>query len=188
MKGKTIAILSLLLLTIPSTGVASSQKRSPLTNDQQKEFLARRLKSGAISGTFGAFGSFLYAALDIAIHTNDKEISDTDLHSAFPDFYKPTIKEMLDAIALQTRSSWSYDSQNDYWVFAKPAIPKPFSLTLADKWIGNDRGVYVSYKPPTYPVGMDVYYYGTYSSDDPSQQVALWERVRNSWAIGFASH
>jgi hypothetical protein len=186
-KSKPTTILIFLLLVVFSTASASPQKRPPLTNEQQSKFLVRRLPSGAITGTFGAFGSFLYAALDIAIHTNDKEIGDTELHSPFPEFYKPTIREMLDAIALQTKSSWSYDSQDDYWVFAKPAIPKPLSVTLADKWITNDRGIYISYKPPTYPVGMDIYYYGTYSSDDPSQQTGLWERVRNSWAIGFAS-
>jgi hypothetical protein len=187
-KSKLITILTFLLLVVFTTASASPQKRSPLTNEQQSKFVARRLPSGTITGTFGAFGSFLYAALDIAIHTNDKDIGNTELHSPFPDFYKPTIREMLDTIAVQTKSSWSYDSHDDYWVFAKPAIPKPLSVTLADKWITNDRGIYITYKPPTYPVGMDIYYYGTYSSDDPLQQASLWERVRNSWAIGFASH
>ena len=168
-------------------GSISPQKRTSLTKEQQDKFLSRRLPSGAITGTFGAFGSFLFAGLDIAMHTNDKEIGDTELHSPFPEFYKPTVREMLNAIALQTNSSWTYEPQADYWVFAKPAIPKPLSVTLASGWVATDRGTYVGYKPPTYPVGMDIYYYGTYSSDDASQQAALWERIRNSWATGFAS-
>lgn len=184
---KLIYIVALILLTALSSSVVSSQKRAALNADQQKKFLARRLPSGVITGTFAAFGSFLHAALDIAIHTNDKEIGETELHSPFPDFYKPTVKELLATIALQTKSSWVYDSQTDYWTFAKPATAKPFSLNLADKWTSNDRDIYVSYKPPTYPVGMDIYYYGSYSSDDPSQQTATWERIRNSWATGFAS-
>ncbi|HEX6188310.1 MAG TPA: hypothetical protein VFZ40_09530 [Pyrinomonadaceae bacterium] len=185
---KLTAIVVLTLLTALSGGAVSSQKRSALNPEQQRKFLARRLPSGAITGTFAAFGSFLYAALDIAVHTNDKAIADAELHSPFPDFYKPTTKELLDTIALQTKSSWAYDSQTDYWTFAKPAAAKPFSVTLAGKWTRDDRGFYVSYRPPAYPVGMDIYYYGTYSADDPSQQLAVWERVRNSWAIGFASH
>jgi hypothetical protein len=188
MKTKQLTAVVVLTLTALSGGVVASQKRSALKPEEQKKFLARRLPSGAITGTFGAYGSFLFAALDIAIHTNDKEIGNTELHSPFPGFYKPTIKELLNAIALQTKSSWTYDSQTDYWTFAKPAAAKPFSLTLADRWTGDDRAFYVSYRPPSYPVGMDIYYYGTYSSDDPSQQSAVWERVRNSWAIGFASH
>jgi hypothetical protein len=113
--------------------------------------------------------------------------SETELHSPFPEFYRPTVKELLTTIALQTKSSWVYDSQTDYWTFAKPAAAKPFSLELADKWTSDDRGFYVSYRPPSYPVGMDIYYYGSYSSEDPSQQRVLWERVRNSWATGFTS-
>ena len=185
---RLIATLSLVLLTFSQAGLGQSQKRTALTSEQQKDLLSRRLPSGAITGTFGSFGSFLYAALDVAIHTDDKEIGDTELHSPFSDFYKPTLKELLDTIALQTKSSWKYDSQRNYWVFAKPANPKPFTITLADKWTADDRGIYNSYKPPTYPVGMDVYYYGVYSDDDRKQESALWEKIRNSWAIGFASN
>ncbi len=95
---------------------------------------------------------------------------------------------MLDTIAVQTRSSWKYDSQRDFWVFAKPAIKKPYSITLADKWTFQDRGIYTGYAPPTYPVGMDVYYYGTYSAEDPKQEIELWETIRNEWAVKFASY
>jgi hypothetical protein len=182
------AAVAFSMLAFPLAGLGQSQGRAALTSEQQKALLSRRLPSGAITGTFGSFGSFLYAALDVAIHTDDKEIGDAELHSPFPDFYKPTLKELLDTIALQTGSSWAYDSQRDYWVFAKPARPKPYTIALADKWVANDRGVYVSYKPPTYPVGMDIYYYGVYSADDPEQEQALWEKIRDSWAIGFASN
>jgi hypothetical protein len=182
-----ILILAGILLPVLSVSVVSSQKRAALNAEQQEKFLARRLPSGVITGTFATFGSFLYAALDIAIHTNDKEIGETELHSPFPDFYKPTVKELLATIALQTKSSCAYDPQTGYWTFARPAAAKPFSLNLVDKWTADDRGFYVSYRPPTYPIGMDIYYYGSYSSDDPSQQMLMWERVRNSWAISFAS-
>ena len=184
---RIIFIVAGILLVALSSSVVLSQTRVPLNAEQQKKFLARRLPSGAVTGTFSAYGSFLHAALDIAIHTNDTVIAETELHSPFPEFYKPTVKELLDAIALQTKSSWIYDSKTLYWTFAKPAAAKPFSLQLAGKWTSDDRGIYVSYKPPTYPVGMDIYYYGSYSSDDPSQQTAMWERIRNSWASGFAS-
>lgn len=184
---RVIATLTFVLLAFSLAAIGQSQKRTEVTSEQQKGLLSRRLPSGVITGTFGSFGSLLYAVLDVAIHTDDKEIGDFELHSPFSDFYKPTLKELLDTIALQTKSSWKYDSQRDYWVFAKPANPKPFTLTLADKWSAEDRGIYISYRPPTYPVGMDIYYYGVYSADDRKQEASLWEKIRNSWAIGFAS-
>ena len=187
MNRKRLFIVAWMLLAALASSVVSSQKRVALNAKQQEKLLDRRLPSGGITGTFSTFGSFLYAALDIAIHTSDKEIAETELHSPFPEFYKPTVKELLATIALQTKSSCVYDSQTTYWTFAKPAAPKPFSLKLADKWTSDDRGFYVSYRPPSYPVGMDIYYYGSYSSEDSSQQTVMWERVRDSWATGFAS-
>lgn len=179
----------LLVAFIALSTISYGQKGRPaLTETQQKAFLLERLPSGAVTGNFGSFGSFLFAVEDVAIHTDDKEIGATVLHSPFPDFYKPTWKELLDAIALQTQSSWKYDSTRDYWVFAKPNATKPYAVTLADKWTATDQGIYVGYKPPTYPVGMDIYYYGVYSTDTPKEQAALWEKIRNSWAIGFASN
>ena len=124
----------------------------------------------------------------MAIHTDDPEIGEANLHSPFPDFYKPTWREEFDTIAEQTGSSWKYDPNRDYWVFAKPKSPKPFAVTIADNWSANHRGIYVSYQPvSSFPNGMDVYYYGSFSADDRKEEAILWERVRNSWAIGFAS-
>ena len=188
MNRKTVSVIvACILLTVLCISVVSSQQRTALNPEQQKKFLARRLPSGVITGTFAAFGSLLFAMQDIAIHTNDQEIGATELHSPFPDFYKPTVKELLNTIALQSKSSWIYDSKTDYWTFAKPAAAKPYSLDLVDKWTSEDRGIYVKYTPPTHPVGMDIYYYGSYSADNPAQQTETWGRIRNSWAIGFAS-
>lgn len=184
---KIFTILFTAFLSLANLSYGQSNERPALTEAQQKAFLSERLQSGAVTGNFGSYGSILFAFADVAIHTDDKEIGATVLHSPFPDFYKPTWKELFDAIALQTQSSWKYDSTRDYWVFAKPSAAKPFAVTLADKWTATDRGIYVSYKPPTFPVGMDIYYYGVYSADNPKEQIALWEKIRNSWAIGFAS-
>ncbi len=188
MTTKTVlTIATLLLLTFVSSVPSPAQKRTALSSDEQNKLLSRRLPSAVITGNFGSFGSLMYASTNIAIHTNDGQISDTQLRSPFPTFYKPTIRELFDAIAVQTGSSWTYDPKTDYWVFAKPAKAKPFSITLVDEWTSHDRGVYISYKPPTYPVGMDIYYYGSYSADKKTEEAALWKQIRNSWAIGFAS-
>lgn len=188
MKTKTVlTIATFLLLTFGSFDSALGQQRTALSSDEQKKLLSRRLSSGVITGNFGSFGSLIFAVTNIAIHTNDSAIGAVELHSPFPTFYKPTVRELFDTIAAQTGSSWTYDPKNDYWVFAKPAKAKPFSITLAGEWTSDDRGMYVGYKPPTYPVGMDIYYYGSYSADKKEDEAALWKQIRNSWAIGYAS-
>ena len=192
-------LLSLIVLALAS-GATAQQKPKPkengiaedgngpaLTSAQQRKFLSARLPTGVITGTFGAFGSLLFAVKQVAIHTADAEIGKTELHSPFPDFYKPTWKELFDTIAAQTQSSWQYDLDRNYWVFAKPKRAKPFAVTIADKWTADDRDIYISYRPPTYPVGMDIYCYGSYSADDRKEEPELWEKIRNTWAIRFAS-
>src|SRR6185503_2150507 len=185
---KAATLCCLLVIGALAATPCLAQDRKALSIEQQKQLLSRRLPGNAIAGTFGSYGSLLFSVLDVAIHNKDQQIGATVLHSPFPEFYKPTIGELLDTIASQTQSSWTYDPKTDYWVFAKPAKPKPFSITLADKWTATDEGVYVGYKPPNYPVGMDIYYYGTYSADKPEQEPALATKIRNSWAIGFASN
>lgn len=182
-----LTIATFLLLTFGSSVNALAQQRKALSSDEQNKLLARRLQSGVITGNFGSYASLIFGVTNIAIHTNDGQIGESELHSPFPTFYKPTIRELFDTIAMQTGSSWTYDPKTDYWVFAKPAKAKPFTITLVDEWTSDDRGVYISYKPPTYPVGMDIYYYGSYSADKKAEEAALWKQIRNSWAIGFAS-
>lgn len=183
---ETKAVLALILLASSNAAHAQGQRPS-LSAEEQSRLLSQRLPGGAVTGTFGSYGSLLYAVSDVAVHTEDREIGETELHSPFPDFYKPTLRELFDTIAVQTGSSWKYDPGRDFWVFAKPAAPKPFAVTPAPKWVSEERGVQTNYRPPTYPVGMDVYYYGVYSSDDSKQSAALWEKIRDLWATSFAS-
>jgi hypothetical protein len=185
--------LSFILLgfssAIAQTGNGSVQtKVTPLTEKQQKELLSGRMQSGAITGTFDSYTSFLFAFTEIAMHTEDGAINSTRLNSPFPAFYKPTLRQLFDTIALQTGSSWKYEAQRNYWVFAKPAIQKPYSITLADKWTRRDMGIYTGYAPATFPSGMDIYYYGIYSAEDGKREASLWTDVRNMWALNFASN
>ena len=126
----------------------------------------------------------MYAVHDVAIHTDSKEISQTSLTSPFPDFYKPTWREFFDSIARQTKSSWKYDPKRDYWVFAKPAMPVPFTVKLAKGWKSEDRGSYVFHGPPSAPVGMDVYVMGTYSALE--KESTLFTKVQEDIALRFA--
>jgi hypothetical protein len=193
MKQTKIFTILLFVLLVFQTALGQTDngtvqtKVTPLTEKQQKELLSGRLRSGDVIGTFNSFTSLLFALNEVAMHTEDTEINSTKLNSPFPEFYKPTLGELFDTIALQTRSSWKYDPKTNYWVFAKPAIQKPYSVVPADKWTTRDMGIYTGYKPATFPVGMDVYYYGVYSADEGKQAASLWEKIRNTWALSFAS-
>jgi hypothetical protein len=184
---RSVTVVFLLLGLIQGV-FGQAGKWTNMSAAMQEEFLSQRLPSGAITGTFDAFASMMFAMGVVILHTNDAQVNATELHSPFPDFYQPTKRELLDTIALQTSSSWTYDPKTGYFVFAKPAIKKPFTITLADQWTTKDMGIYVGYRPPTFPSGMDVYYYGNYSSDDPKQAAALWQKIRNIWAINFGSN
>lgn len=181
-----IALISILLI-FSQLVFGQDSKRKILTPAEQKQFLVTRFPTNKLVGPFENFGSLLYATKDVIIHSDNESIRKTPLQSTFYDFYKPTWEELFNSIAAQTKSSWSYDSKRDYWVFAAPILPKPFTITRADKWTTRDMGVWVGYKPPMYPAGMDIYYWGKCTTDDPKEQTKLSEKIRNTWAMNFAS-
>jgi len=107
-------------VTAERASVVSAKEGEALTPGEQASFLAKRTSGGMI-GTFNGYCSLLYAVHEVAIHTASKEVNQTSLTSPFPDFYKPTWREIFDSVARQTKSSWKHDPKRDYWVFAKPA-------------------------------------------------------------------
>lgn len=175
------------ILSLSLAVSAQGEKRKLLSKEDQAKFLSQRLADGGITGTFDSYCSLLYSFKNVAIHTEDKEVNATTLHSPFPAFYKPTWKELLDTIAVQTKSSWQYDASRDYWVFGKPATQKPYTITMAEKWSSRDMGIWTGYAPDKYPAGMDIYYYGTYSADNPRDAPDVWRQVRDMWAVTFGA-
>jgi hypothetical protein len=158
-----------------------------LTPAEQDAFLAKRTKPGII-GTFDSYCSLLYAVSEVAIHTESDEVNKTSLSSPFPDFYEPTWRELFETIARQTKSSWKYDRERNFWVFGNPPQAQTYTLTLAEGWKAHDEGFYVGYRPKTAPVGMDVYLMGRYSAPAPAEASELFKKVREATAIEFAKH
>ena len=91
----------------------------PLTKEQQDRLLKKRL-DGVMGNSFRQFSNmFLVMSrinlpYGVGLMTPSKEIEDTELQTVFPGFYKPTLREYLDAIALQTKSQWKYDPTSKY--------------------------------------------------------------------------
>ena len=181
----------------------------PLTEAEQKELLATRLKGG-MSYSFRQFANMflvssrLQIGTGVAIVTSDKKIAGLPLQSPFPASYQPTLREFLDAIGLQTFSEWSYDPSSKHFKSeVEHATPveglaffefkkretkreKPYAVTLADGWKTEDNGSWVMYVPPTFPVGMDIYEMGTYSSDEEMNPEEFSEKMRWEIALEWA--
>lgn len=171
------------------------------------QILQHRLKGG-LSYDFKQFANmfFVRSGMDIGCNVGlssaDDEIAKAELQPVFPQFYKPTLRELLDTIALQTFSTWSYrredqflgskveekEAQRDIIVvhFQKTQRAKPYEVTLARDWKSEDRGHWTACIPPTAPVGMDIYETGAYSARDKATEPELFERVRKAVALEWA--
>lgn len=178
----------------------------PLTQEQQEKLLKERL-DGGMQDSFRQFANKVLAMSRInlpyrvGLMSPSQEIADTELQPVFPEFYRPTLREFLDVIALQTSSQWKYDPTSKYYrsnveggpveglaifEFTKAAREKPFHVTLAKGWKSIDKGHWMMYVPPIYPLGMDIYELGTYSSDDKTKEKDLLKRVPRDVSFEWA--
>ena len=137
----------------------------------------------------------------IGLITSSKEISNAELHPVFPESYKPTLREFLDAIALQTSLEWKYDPTSKYFKsevesgpveglaifeFTKTKREQPFEVALPEGWKAVDKGSWVMYVPPVFPLGMDIHQLGSYSSDDKSKEAELLKNVPHDVMLDWA--
>src|SRR5205085_11129590 len=140
----------------------------------------------------------IHLGTGIGLMTSDTEIAELPLQSPFPASYQPTLREFLDAIALQTFSEWKYDPSNKYlktedletrveglaiFEFTKTKREKPFEVALADGWKRVDKGNWVMHVPPSFPVGMDIYEMGTYSSEEKTTPQDFANEIRSAVAL-----
>jgi len=179
----------------------------PLSAEEQEQLLGTRL-DGGMGHSFAQFAnmflvsSHIQLGIGVGLMSPSKEIAEIPLQSPFPASYEPTLREFLDAIALQTFSQWEYDPSSKYFKsdidheepfegiaifeFKKTDREKPFEITLADGWKTIDKGNWVMHVPPSFPVGMDIYEMGTYSSDEPGKEKELADKIRADVALEWA--
>jgi hypothetical protein len=179
----------------------------PLTEKELDRLLAHRLNPG-MQDTFAQFSNMFFALSRIqlpkaiALSAKSERVAATPLSSPFPASYKPTLREFLDAIALQSMSEWSYapagvamrsdqpGEQVDHiapFEFTFKQRPKPYDFELAEGWKGIDRGNWLMLSPPDFPVGLDIYEMGTYSTEDNKAEAELHETVRRDVALEWAN-
>lgn len=178
----------------------------PLTQEEQDKLLAERL-NGGMGYSFRQFANMFLVtsriklSYGIGLMTSSRKISEAELQPAFPKFYKPTLREFLDAIALQTSSQWKYDPTNKYvqsdtdrgaidglaiFEFTETKREKPYQIDPAKGWKTIDRGNWVMHIPPIFPVGMDIYEFGSYSSEDGTKEEELMKKVVTEVSLEWA--
>ncbi len=175
---KNILIGLVLIITLTITG--KSQDTLELTKKQLRFLSNKTIKTHVMGlSTFNSFASYLYA-LDLAnIYTDNPEVANTKLKS-FPDPDREvTLMELFNEISKQTSSKWSFDKTHNCWLFSKPL---PFEIDLAPGWGKEVRKGYIFYKPPSAPVGMDIYFAGSVDSFETTFE------ARNRVAILYAKH
>ena len=202
------------LITTSRTGHAADAgevKKStlsikPLTDEERAHFLNDRL-NGEMGYSFGQFSNLflvtsrLQFGIGVGLMTSSKEVANAPLRSPFPASYQPTLREFLDAIALQTASEWKYDPTTKYiesdaqdspiadlaiFEFLRTTREKPFEVTLADGWKAIDKGNWVMHVPPSFPVGMDIYELGTYSTETSGPAEDFPNQIRSAVALEWA--
>ena len=198
-----LSALALFMGLAVFTNFAQAAKTVPLTSDQLRSLLAERL-NGSMGLTFAQFAnmflvkSHLSLSKGIALSTPDNTVADAGLMPVFPETYKPTFREFLDAIALQTHTEWRYvvesqtlqsNSNNPVegvacFEFTPGANRLNFSIKVPTGWAIRDGGNRLMCSPPTFPVGIDFYEVGTYSlgTSIPTTMERIVDDVALEWA------
>jgi hypothetical protein len=169
----------------------------PLAKPEQDKLLAARMHGG-IAYSFGRCAKLFLLSTrvelpyGVALMTSSRTVAKTELQPVFPVSYRPTLRECLDAIALQTSSQWKYDPTSKFFEsevengpaedlaifeFTEAKRPKPFRIVLPKGWKAIEKGNTVAYVPPYFPVGMEIYELGSYSSDEAGTEAELLKKV-----------
>jgi hypothetical protein len=152
------------------------------------KFAASPYNGVPVFRTFRSFVSSCYATADTWVYAegDDRALYDAQLIYPYPDFYKPTWGEVFTHVGRQMGCSWSWNPQNRQFRFARAELPPLFHLTLADGWRSKDRGLYVWHAPKGTQFGMDVYYYGHYTT--PANDPDFERRVREHVALALVGN
>ncbi|HMO20325.1 MAG TPA: hypothetical protein PKC98_05090 [Candidatus Melainabacteria bacterium] len=139
----------------------------------------------------------------VVVASDDRLIEAHPLTDLYPKFYRPTVKEILDQIALQTGSRWQYlkehqkyDSKlKDYsshkpvmlFEFKKSELKPTFKLKLATGWRQRIKNNSVMYIPPNCPIGLDIFDIGSFSPSASENADAILKKATEEVALSFAA-
>lgn len=167
-----------------SVAPARMQALKVLTPKELAGLLQQRV-DGAMSGTFDSFANgFIGLTRDdlgfmVGLYPGAPSVARQQLQRAFASSYDPTLKELFDAIAVQTQTNWAYKPDGQFVKSSKP-VPKPvegfavFEFTPAKRdltyqvrlpagWQSEDKGSFIKYFGPSFPLAVDVFPQGRVS-------------------------
>lgn len=186
----------------------------PLTTEELQKLFDTRLDStmcqmmaqsadqpfGQFANMFLAF-STMTVGRGVGLMTSEQEVSKRPVSSPYPSSYRPRLREILDSLALQTFTKWSYDPSSKYldsninhggpvnnlamFEFVPTKRELPYELVLAKGWKAVEKGNWVMYVPPSFIVGMDIHNMGRYSTDvvdDGEFLASIPREVSLEWA------
>ncbi|MEO1524302.1 MAG: hypothetical protein AAFX06_02650 [Planctomycetota bacterium] len=185
-------------------------------SDEKLERLLNVRLSGEMGYNFGQFANMFFVqsrirvGMGLGLMTEDGEVAERPLQSPFPPTYKPTLREFLDSIAMQTFSDWSYDPKRQFisgpkemlaedpnkrvdkiaifgFTKRKEKREKNFEIKLAEGWKTIDQGNWVMHVPTSFPVGMDIYDLGMFSSDEEVDEKEFRDSIREQVSLGWAN-
>ena len=179
----------------------------PIDDAAYEKFLNKRIPGG-LGNSFAQFANMyvvssqLHSEYLIGLFTNSDEIAKTELTPAFPDDYKPTVREFLDQIALETSTKWSNEKTGKFILtdkkmdkpmekclcieFSPTKRDKTFEIALAKGWRVIEHGCWTQCIPPSFPVGMDVYEMGKYSCDANESESELKRKIPKAVVLDWA--
>lgn len=170
----------------------TTEADSKLNDEQLAKVLEQRVPGG-LGVPFSRLAKMALTSKtgkQISLVTKSDKISKTMLRSNFPGFYKPTLKEFFEAIALQSFSEWKYDASNSkqaiVFEFSEASRRKPYEVALAKGWSTKDNGNWVMCTPPGQQVGMDIYELGNFTSINKGNEGELLKQVPYEVAMEWA--
>lgn len=181
----------------------------PLSPAEQSSLLAKRF-SGGLGATFERFANMFVVSGMIAtgstigLATESSEIENTVLNPAFPNYYEPTLRELLDMVARQTGSKWAYDPTGRFihtdkkqdkpltgiaiFEFKKcaPETP-PYAVKLPDNWKAIQGNGVTHFISPLNKPGLDIYEVGTYSGATTEEETKLLQSLPTEIGLMWAN-
>lgn len=188
-----LLVLYVVLMTSVHPQIARAKtllKSQPLP-EQQRQFLKSVGPSLRSWQTFAEWTASLKGAGIADIYSTDATIKKTKFEPLVDAAYKMTFAEIFETMARQSKSTLRYDLKSQRWVFDKPQMPPSYSISVADGWKVQDRGLYVAYIPSIAPVGMDIYMMGRFAGlseerlkEIRDEQAVFWaDRVHNGATV-----
>lgn len=176
-----------------------------ILNPTQLNALLKQRLNGTLGDNFGQFSNmfFVRSRIDldtgIALTTKAPGVTECQLEPAFAYNYKPTLRELLDAIALETGTRWVYADRSQVMVSNSPSneiidgmaifdfVPNQHKftheMTPAKDWKAVEKTNWVMYIPPIAPMAMDYHELGKVSADDKSKEAALIAKTAQDFAL-----